>query len=247
MTPTTPELRPDDFRPYALPDSLDTTIPTRRRRRTRHPLGRPRPHGRDLRAAAGPADQPRPTRPPEHRLHPRPDLPVLDRPVRRTTRRPHHRRTRRGQAGQPLGAARRQPAAWPRDQRPVPGHLAGLVAAERPPAAQPSADLPRPGHPTHAPLVRRQPGSPVASVVRRIRQWSAFCRRDRGSGCRGRSPAWRQWDARRSAHRRGASGDEPGTTRPGGTSLAALGRCAIPPARATPEPPPSLRDPTPAR
>ena len=29
MTPTTPELRPDDFRPYTLPDSLDTTIPTR--------------------------------------------------------------------------------------------------------------------------------------------------------------------------------------------------------------------------
>jgi hypothetical protein len=29
MTPTTPEFRPDDFRPYTLPDSLDTTIPTR--------------------------------------------------------------------------------------------------------------------------------------------------------------------------------------------------------------------------
>ena len=29
MTPTTPDLRPDDFRPYTLPDSLDTTIPTR--------------------------------------------------------------------------------------------------------------------------------------------------------------------------------------------------------------------------
>ena len=29
MTPTTPELRPDDFRPYTLPDSLDTSIPTR--------------------------------------------------------------------------------------------------------------------------------------------------------------------------------------------------------------------------
>jgi hypothetical protein len=29
MTPTTPELRPDDFRPYTLPDSLDATIPTR--------------------------------------------------------------------------------------------------------------------------------------------------------------------------------------------------------------------------
>ena len=29
MTPTTPELRADDFRPYTLPDSLDTTIPTR--------------------------------------------------------------------------------------------------------------------------------------------------------------------------------------------------------------------------
>ena len=30
MTPTTPELRPDDFRPYDLPDTLDTNIPTRR-------------------------------------------------------------------------------------------------------------------------------------------------------------------------------------------------------------------------
>jgi hypothetical protein len=29
MTPTILELRPDDFRPYTLPDSLDTTIPTR--------------------------------------------------------------------------------------------------------------------------------------------------------------------------------------------------------------------------
>ena len=29
MTPTTPELRADDFRPYTLPDSLDTTTPTR--------------------------------------------------------------------------------------------------------------------------------------------------------------------------------------------------------------------------
>jgi hypothetical protein len=29
MTPNTPELRPDDFRPYTLPDSLDTTIPSR--------------------------------------------------------------------------------------------------------------------------------------------------------------------------------------------------------------------------
>ena len=45
----------------------------------------------------------------------------------------------------------------------------------------------------------------------------------------------------------GHSGDEPATTRPGGTSLAALGHCVIPPGRATPEPPPSLRDPDPAR
>jgi hypothetical protein len=29
MTPTTPELRPDDFRSYTLPDSLETTIPSR--------------------------------------------------------------------------------------------------------------------------------------------------------------------------------------------------------------------------
>ena len=29
MTPTTAELRPDDFRPYTLPDSLDATIPAR--------------------------------------------------------------------------------------------------------------------------------------------------------------------------------------------------------------------------
>ena len=28
MTPTTAELRPDDFRSYTLPDSLDATIPT---------------------------------------------------------------------------------------------------------------------------------------------------------------------------------------------------------------------------
>ena len=29
MTPSTPELRPDDFRPYDLPECLDTSIPTR--------------------------------------------------------------------------------------------------------------------------------------------------------------------------------------------------------------------------
>jgi hypothetical protein len=29
MTPTPPELRADDFRPYALPDSLDTTVHAR--------------------------------------------------------------------------------------------------------------------------------------------------------------------------------------------------------------------------
>ena len=28
MTPTSAELRPDDFRSYTLPDSLDATIPT---------------------------------------------------------------------------------------------------------------------------------------------------------------------------------------------------------------------------
>jgi hypothetical protein len=28
MTRTTPELRPDDFRPYTLPESMETTIPT---------------------------------------------------------------------------------------------------------------------------------------------------------------------------------------------------------------------------
>jgi hypothetical protein len=28
MAPTTPDLRPDDFRPYTLPDSLETSIPT---------------------------------------------------------------------------------------------------------------------------------------------------------------------------------------------------------------------------
>ena len=53
--------------------------------------------------------------------------------------------------------------------------------------------------------------------------------------------------ARRSADRAGASGDEPATTRPGGTGLAALGHYVIPPGRATPEPPPSLWDPDPAR
>jgi hypothetical protein len=29
MSPAVPDLRPDDFRSYTLPDSLDTTIPTR--------------------------------------------------------------------------------------------------------------------------------------------------------------------------------------------------------------------------
>jgi hypothetical protein len=39
MTPTTPELRPDDFRPYTLPDSLESAIPTARCRANRASSG----------------------------------------------------------------------------------------------------------------------------------------------------------------------------------------------------------------
>lgn len=58
----------------------------------------------------------------------------------------------------------------------------------------------------------------------------------------------RQWYARRSAERVGASGDEPGARRPGGTGRAARGRLRRSrTGRVTPEPPPSLRDPDPPR
>ena len=121
MTPTIPDLRPDDFRPYTLPGSLETAIPTR----SVH--GEPGIHwiarglivetsaqllGRPIRLDL--LDHP-------HTVFIHALISVLDCPGRRTARRPHHRRAHRRQAGQPLGPHRRQPPPWPRDQRPVPG------------------------------------------------------------------------------------------------------------------------------
>ena len=253
MTPTTAELRPDDFRPYTLSDSLDATIPTcPGAGRTRYSLGRPRPHGRDLRPRllGRPISLDLYDHPHTVFIH-GPDLSGLHRPVHRTPGRPRLRRARRGQAGQPLGPDRRQPTAGHRHQRALSRAPRRPRRRRPPPAAQRRADLPTAGHPAQAPLVT----APGSSLSRGPRGWRSPCRVGSRSGrpVTLAMPAtaavaagllrWRQWDARRSAHRRGASGDEPGTACPGETSLAALGRYAIPPARATPEPPPSLRDP----
>ena|SRR5829696_953144 len=90
-------------------------------------------------------------------------------------------------------------------------------------------------------------GSDAGLFGERLRVSLALSCHSEGNAVTSTAERRRPGPPRRSAHRGGACGDEPGTARPGGTGLAALGRCTIPPGRATPEPPPSLPDPTPAR